>query len=144
MKVQADNNKTECSFQVGELVLLKLQPFAQSSVVNSPFPKLAYKFFGPYEILEKIVSATYKLKLPESSMVHPIFHVSQLKAFTPDHTLVFSSLPHIPQLDIVEWIPEQILGRHLVKKGNGAVTQILVQWSNLPASSASWEYYYVL
>jgi hypothetical protein len=41
MKVFADNNCTEKSFQVGEQVLLKLQPYVQSSVVNMPFPKLA-------------------------------------------------------------------------------------------------------
>jgi hypothetical protein len=129
---------------VGELVLLKLQPFAQSSVVNRSFPKLAYKFFGPYEVLEKIGSVAYKLKLPESSMVHPIFHVPQLKAFTTDHTPVFSALSHIPQLGITELIPEQILDRHLVKKGNETVTQILLQWSNLLVNSTSWEDYYVL
>jgi hypothetical protein len=41
MKVFADNNCTEKSFQVGEQVLLKLQPYVQSSVVNRSFPKLA-------------------------------------------------------------------------------------------------------
>lgn len=34
MKLQADKNRTDLHFQVGELVLLKLQPYAQSSVVN--------------------------------------------------------------------------------------------------------------
>jgi hypothetical protein len=144
MKVHSDSNRTEPSFQVGEYVLLKLQPFSQSSVVTRSFPKLAYKFFGPYEVLEKIGSVAYKLKLPNGSMIHPIFHVSQLKAFTPDHTPVYSTLPHIPQLDIAEVFPKQILNRWLVKKGNEAVTQILVQWSQLPVSSASWEVYYVL
>jgi hypothetical protein len=48
MKMQADNNKTYRSFQVGEMMLLKLQPYTQGSVVNMQFPKLAYKYFGPY------------------------------------------------------------------------------------------------
>jgi hypothetical protein len=32
----------------------------------------------------------------------------------------------------------------LVKRGNEVVTQVLVQWSSLPSSSATWEDYYVL
>jgi hypothetical protein len=64
MKLYADQNRTDCSFQVGEQVLLKLQPYAQSSVVNQSLPKLAFKFFGPYEILEKLGSSAYRLKLP--------------------------------------------------------------------------------
>jgi hypothetical protein len=45
MKLFADNNRTERTFQVGKKVLLKLQPYAQSSVVNRPFPKLFFQIF---------------------------------------------------------------------------------------------------
>jgi hypothetical protein len=129
MKVFADQKCTERSFQVGEHVLLKLQPYAQRSVVNKAFPKLAFKYFGSYEVLEKIGLAAYKLQLLASSAIHHVFHVSQLKAFTPDHSPIFSSLLDVPALDVLEVVPERILDRRLVKKGNVAVTQILVQWS---------------
>jgi hypothetical protein len=126
---------------VGEQVLLKLQPCAQSSVVNRPFSKLAYKYFGHYVILEKIGSVAYKLQLPHGSMVHPVFHVYQLNAFTPDHTPVHHQLPNLPQLDISEVVPEQIVDRRLIKRGNEAVTQILIKWSGLPVSSDN--YYFI-
>jgi hypothetical protein len=45
MKQLADRHRVDRQFQVGEQVLLKLQPYAQSSVVNRPYPKLAFKFF---------------------------------------------------------------------------------------------------
>jgi hypothetical protein len=126
MKVYADQNHSKRSFQVGEYVLLKLQPYAQSNVVNKPFPKLALKYFGPYRVVEKLGTMAYKLQLPPQSAVHAVFHVYQLKAFTPDHSPVFSCLPDILALDFTELSPKVILDRRLVKKGNVAITQVLV------------------
>jgi hypothetical protein len=129
MKVYVDHNRSKRSFQVGEYVLLKLQPYAQSTVVNKPFPKLALKYFGSYRIVEKLGTMAYKLSLPPHSVVNPVFHVSQLKAFTPNNSPVFSCLPDISALDSAEFSSEVILDRRLVKKGNVVITQVLVQWT---------------
>jgi hypothetical protein len=129
MKLYADQHRSQREFQAWELVLLMLQPYAQHSVVNMSFPKLAFKYFGPYEILERIGSMAYKMKLPEGCLVHLVFHVSQLKQFTPDHSPVIYKLPEVPILDIATVLPEKIIDRRLVRKGNEAVTHVLVQWS---------------
>lgn len=98
--------------------MLKLQPYMQSSVVVRSSPKLSFKYFGPYQVLEKIGSTAYKLELPEGSQAHPVFHVSQLKAYTSDHTPVFSNLTVILALHVSSVEPEKILERRLTKKGN--------------------------
>jgi hypothetical protein len=49
---------------VGEKVQLKLQPYAQKTVINRPYPKLAYKYFGPYTVLKLIGQVAYQIELP--------------------------------------------------------------------------------
>lgn len=144
MKNKADKGRSDRVFAMGDAVFLKLQPYAQSSVVNRPYPKLAYKFFGPFTVLERIGVAAYRLDLPASSTVHPVFHVSQLKAQVPDHTPVYTSLPFPVVLDAADVVPEAILERRLVKRGNAAHVQVLLKWSLLPADHATWEDYHVV
>ena len=89
MKLVADRTRKDQEFQVGEQVLLKLQPYAQSSLVNRPCPKLAFKYFGPFTVTERIGRAAYRLDLPDHSQIHPVFHVSQLKLFFCLITLLY-------------------------------------------------------
>jgi hypothetical protein len=147
MKVYADNNRSERSFQVGEYVLLKLQPYAQSSIVNRPFPKLAFKYLNILVCIRSwrsLVQWLLRFSCPDQSAIHPVVHVSQLKVFTPDHIPVFSQLPDIPALNISEFCPKKIINHRLVKKGNVVITQLLVQWTKLPATLATWEDYNML
>lgn len=41
MVIQANKHRTERSFQIGDMVFLKLQPYIQSSLVVREVPKLA-------------------------------------------------------------------------------------------------------
>lgn len=136
MKNMADRHRTDRSFQVGDKVLLKLQPYTQSSVVSRPCPKLSYKFYGPFEVEARVGSVAYRLKLPLSSMVHPVFHISQLKPFIPKYTAESNELPNPIVLDAAELVPEAILERRLIKKGtrpifksesSGLLFQLLLQ-----------------
>jgi hypothetical protein len=144
MKGNADKHRIKKEFQVGEAVLLRLQPYAQTSVVNRPFPKLSYKYFGPYPVLARIGKVAYRLELPESSRIHNVFHVSQLKEYRADYTPVFTDLPKLPALDCMDTAPEAILDRRMKKKGNHAIAQVLIKWRNLPEETATWEDWDVL
>jgi hypothetical protein len=144
MKVNANAKRSPCTFQLGDLIWLKLQHYAQSSVVNRPCPKLTMKFFGPYKILNRIGAVAYILELPANSQVQPVFHVSQLKPYTTDYTPKFTPLCDPPQLDLHDLEPELILDRRLSKKGNAAITQVLVKWTRLPTEMATWEDFHML
>ena len=51
--------------------------------------KLSSRFIGPFEILKRVGTVTYRLALPPSmSGVHEVFHVSMLRNYTLDPTHV--------------------------------------------------------
>lgn len=134
MKRQADKHRVERQFAVGDMVFLKLQPYVQSSVARRAHHKLAFKFFGPFPILECIGKVAYKLQLPNSAAIHPVFHVSQLK-LSPGSQPVSSALPS----DLVALqIPVHFL-QHRWSSGSHPMEQVLVEWSHMPAALATWE-----
>jgi hypothetical protein len=81
MKHQADENRTERTFAVGDSVYLKLQPYVQSSIAPRAHHKLLFKYYGPY------------LALPATSRIHPVIHVSQLKNAIGSQVQVQQQLP---------------------------------------------------
>lgn len=74
MKQTADLKRIPRSFQIGDLVLVKLQSYAQKSVVARPFPKLALKYFGHFPTVAKTGSVAYRLHLPDHNGIRPVFH----------------------------------------------------------------------
>ena len=79
MVQQANKGRTECSFEEGDLVYLKLHPFRRNVLNNSSLHKLAARIFGPFKICRKVGKVAYELDLPPSTRIHPVFHVSLLK-----------------------------------------------------------------
>ena len=80
MKQQADQHRSERNFDVRDWVFLQLQPYKQMSLKQAKKDnKLLPKYYGPYKVLQNIGAMAYKLELPASSRVQPIFHVSCLK-----------------------------------------------------------------
>jgi hypothetical protein len=98
--------------------------------------KLAFRFFGPYTVLQRIGSVAYKLQLTVSATIHPVFHVSQLKAAVGRMHTVVSQLP---DTNLSFQVPVQILDRRMIQRGGAMVTQLKVQWSGWDQALATWE-----
>jgi len=79
MKAQADKHKTDREYAMGDLMNVKLQPYHQFSVAQRLDHKLAPKFFSPFPVVLRIGSVAYRLQLPPTSKIRPIFHISQLR-----------------------------------------------------------------
>jgi hypothetical protein len=57
--------------------------------------KLSPKYYGLYKVLQKIGTMAYKLELPASSRVHPVFHVSCLKKVIGDKIPIQTIFPEL-------------------------------------------------
>uniref|UniRef100_A0A2N9G868 Reverse transcriptase domain-containing protein n=1 Tax=Fagus sylvatica TaxID=28930 RepID=A0A2N9G868_FAGSY len=97
MKSQVEKHRLERSFQVGEWVFLRLQPFRQKSM-NRKHGKLAPKFYGPFQIVEKVGAVAYRLELPEEAQIHNVFHVSCLKPKLGQSVLPIAKLPPVDSM----------------------------------------------
>lgn len=135
MKQYADLKRTERSFEIGDMVFLKLHPCRQSSLALRSNFKLSPRFYGPFRVLERIGQVAYRLDLPPSSLIHPVF---LKKCLGKDNTHDPVLPPTDPDGSIMAQ-PVAVLARRMVKRNNRAEVQWLVQLSNSLPEDATWE-----
>ena len=66
-----------------------------------PSDKLDYKKLGPFLISEVILKTNYRLSLPETMRIHPVFYISLLELAHPD-----ADTKLVRFQDSIEVIPE--------------------------------------
>ncbi|GKF88940.1 hypothetical protein Tco_0262903, partial [Tanacetum coccineum] len=103
--------------------------------------KLAPRYGGPFEILERIGLVAYRLILPkELSGVHDMFHVSNLKKCLADASL------YVPLDDIkidktlcfVEE-PVEIMNREVKSLKRSKIALVKVRWNSKRGPEFTWE-----
>ncbi|XP_062113959.1 uncharacterized protein LOC133824964 [Humulus lupulus] len=127
----ADHRQRPLEFEVGEKVLLKIAPL-RGAMRFAKKDKSSPRYIGPFEVLEHIWKAAYRLALPPAfSRVHDVFHVSTLRKYVndPTHVLSYNELSIDPQLSYEEK-PVAILDRKDKLLRNKTMPLVKVQWSN--------------
>ena len=99
--------------------------------------KLAARNYGPYEIIEQPGPVNFKLKLPKTLKIHPVFHASK---FIPYHNdLISDRNPPKPgpiQVDGQDEFEVEAILDSRVHRGR---VQYLVKWKGYDNSENSWE-----
>ena len=104
-KVQVDKHKVDRTFEVGDLVYLRLQPYRHASIKRSGAEKLQPCFFGPYRVSRRIGGVAYELELPQGRKIHNVFHVSCLKKALGQHVRPIEALPPMDEEGQLVLIP---------------------------------------
>uniref|UniRef100_A0A7N2LQ17 Tf2-1-like SH3-like domain-containing protein n=1 Tax=Quercus lobata TaxID=97700 RepID=A0A7N2LQ17_QUELO len=115
---------------------LRLPPYKQTSVQSK---KLAPRFYGPFLVLQKVGEVYYKLDLPEGSLIHLVFHVSNFKAKLGQHVMLRPTLPVVNADMVLSLEPMSILATRSHHLRSRLITQVLVQWHGKSKDDATWE-----
>jgi len=59
---------------VGDWFYVHLRPYRQLSISGTTYTKLVKRYYGPYQIIERVGVIAYKLALPSHSKIHLVFH----------------------------------------------------------------------
>ncbi|GJU55902.1 putative reverse transcriptase domain-containing protein [Tanacetum coccineum] len=103
--------------------------------------KLAPRYMGPFEILERVGPIAYRLRLPEElSGVHDTFHVSNLKKCLADASL------HVPLNEIkvdktLRFVEEpiEIMDRKIKSLKRSRISLVKVRWNSKCGTEFTWE-----
>lgn len=116
MKQWVEQHHSKHTFQEGGQVFLCLQPYKKTSLKENGYQKLAQKFYRPYQMLQRTRAVAYKLALPPTSKILPVFHVTCLQKVVGKNCKIQTSLPELDEEGSLLLKPEQVLDtreRHL-------------------------------
>jgi hypothetical protein len=140
MKQQADKHRSEQSFEVGDWVFLRLQPYKQISLNQAKKDnKLSPKYYGPYKVLQNIGTMAYKLQIPASSRVHLVFHVLFLQKVIGDKIPVQNIFPELDEEGKIILEPQPIIDTRILQLRNRSISDYLIKWRKLLDEDSTWE-----
>ncbi|GJT27536.1 putative reverse transcriptase domain-containing protein [Tanacetum coccineum] len=140
-KSYADKRRKPLEFELGDRVLLKVWPW-KGVVHFGKKGKLAPRYIGQFEILERIGLVAYRLRLHEElNSVHDTFHVLNLKKCLTDANL------HVPlnEINVEKTLrfvkqPVEIMDREIKKLKRRKIMLLKVRWNSKYGPEFTWEH----
>ena len=127
-------HRNTTQYHEGDLVWLE----GRNLCTNQPITKLAARHHRPFPVEQVLSPVTYKLSLPSTWNIHPVFHVDLLTPYreTSFHEENYQRPPVEPVQGIKEYKVEAVLDmRHYGRKKK---RQYLVKWKGYPDSDNEW------
>jgi hypothetical protein len=81
MKSQADSRRRDSTWTIGDSVLLSTSHLP----LRAGARKLAERWTGPFKVVSQVSAEAWRLELPSSWRIHPVFHSSQLRPVIGRH-----------------------------------------------------------
>ena len=133
-KMYADEHRRPVEFAEGDKVWVSTR-----YLVLGGNRKFQQKYIGPYRVLEKIGKAAYRVDLPPSMTIHPVFHVSLLIPDKERPQDMMGPSEWLPIEEAPDGTPIYEVEHILAQQGEGPTAKYLVKWKGFPESEATWE-----
>lgn len=133
-KAYADKSRRPLELSKGDMVWVSTRYMAPRGS-----RKFQQRYVGPYRVLERIGKVAYKLALPPSMPMHPVFHVSLLTPDRPRPADMTIPSEWEPTDEAPDGSPVYEVENILDQEGEGQNARYLVKWKGFPDSDATWE-----
>ncbi|TID16590.1 hypothetical protein E6O75_ATG11708 [Venturia nashicola] len=118
-------------FNKGDLVLVSTKNLR----LKTPSKKLSQRMMGPFRVIEPVGSQAYRLQLPPTMKIHPVFGVPLLEKY---HQRAGEDIEHLPLPELVEGEEEWEVEEIVDARRKGAARQYLVKWVGYPEDFNQW------
>lgn len=129
----------------GDYAMLRLHK--GYSIPRAASKKLSQQYVGPFKVTARIGRLAYKLDIPSSWNIHPVFTIAQLEPVpAPDQDPYLRQPYDHPPAIYVEgdtdesksYEIDRLLNKRTIKKGRGYSTQYLVSWKGYGPEHDQW------
>ncbi|WIA44486.1 hypothetical protein OEZ86_007230 [Tetradesmus obliquus] len=134
----ANQRRKEVTYTVGDKVYLSS---ANLYLPSSMSRKLTARYLGPFRVEKVINPVAYKLKLPATLRIHPVFHVSLLKPYKTSEEFTNRQEPMPIQPAVAEdnqWYVEALLDKSIRRHRGRRMVHYLVRWKGFGPEEDSW------